>query len=313
MDLNIRPLKHIGVEVLDVDLGAPIDAATKAALETLWLEHGVLAFRKQDMDVAHQIAFSALFGELARHPLEVKLASEHPELFVLDTGSDPARDEVETSYWDGVPLIGRLPWHKDLHYTGCPNRGAVMRAVTAEEGGGSTGFCDLSMAYDALDETTKKRIEGLEVTYVFEMQRRKWRFADLEGFEPGPKNPKKPSDVGFPDFPDSVYPVVVTHPVSGRRVLEVAEQFLDRFENAAEFGLIPEDADALLQGLVDHVRRPEFHYIHDWHAGDVVLWDNWRTMHCGTGTPPGTRRLLHRTTIVGDVALGRHLDGSVKG
>ncbi|MAI27007.1 MAG: TauD/TfdA dioxygenase family protein [Myxococcota bacterium] len=308
MNLNVRPLGNIGVEVLDVDLREPVGDDLKAALEALWLEYGVLAFRDQEMDVSHQIAFSSIFGELARHPLEVKLASDHPELFVLDTGSNPARDEVETSYWDGVPLIGRLPWHIDLHYTGRPNRGAVMRSVTAEEGGGNTGFCDLAMAYDALDAATQERIQGLEVTYVFEMQRSKWRFADLEGFEPGPKNPKKPSDVGFPDFPDSVYPVVVTHPVSGRKVLEVVEQFLDRFENAADFGLTGDEADALLQELLDHVRQPQFQYIHEWKPGDIVLWDNWRTAHCGTGTPIGTRRLLHRTTIVGDVALGRHLD-----
>ena len=99
MDLNIQPLEHIGVEVLDVDHGAPLDPQTRKALEALWLEHGVLVFRNQDIDAGQQIAFSALFGDLERHPLEVKLASSHPELFVLDTGSDPA---------------GNVPPHVDL-------------------------------------------------------------------------------------------------------------------------------------------------------------------------------------------------------
>ena len=60
----------------------------------------------------------------------------------------------------------------------------------------------------------------------------------------------------------------------------------------------------------DHTRKPEFHYFHVWRPGDMILWDNWRAMHCTTGTPPGVKRLIHRTTIEGDVTLGRQLDYS---
>ncbi|MEY8197618.1 MAG: TauD/TfdA family dioxygenase, partial [Colwellia sp.] len=42
-------------------------------------------------------------------------------------------------------------------------------------------------------------------------------------------------------------------------------------------------------------------------AGDMVLWDNWRAMHCATGTKPGVKRVINRTTIEGDVTLGRVL------
>ena len=72
-------------------------------------------------------------------------------------------------------------------------------------------------------------------------------------------------------------------------------------------GLSADEADALLRELVDHTRKPEFHYCHDWKEGDMVLWDNWRAMHCTTGTPPGVERVINRTTIQGDVALGTPL------
>jgi taurine dioxygenase len=42
----------------------------------------------------------------------------------------------------------------------------------------------------------------------------------------------------------------------------------------------------------------------------MVLWDNWRAMHCATGTPPGVARVIHRTTIMGDATLGRVLETS---
>ena len=53
-----------------------------------------------------------------------------------------------------------------------------------------------------------------------------------------------------------------------------------------------------------HTRDPKFHYFHQWQPGDMVLCDNWRAMHCATGTPVGVRRRINRTTIQGDVQLG---------
>jgi taurine dioxygenase len=113
--------------------------------------------------------------------------------------------------------------------------------------------------------------------------------------------------MGFPDFADSIYPAVVTHPISGRKVLEIVEQFLDRVIEPEKAGLSNEESDALLQSLVEHTRKPEFHYFHKWRQGDMVLWDNWRAMHCTKGTRPGVKRLINRTTIEGDTTLGRQL------
>ena len=173
-----------------------------------------------------------------------------------------------------------------------------------------TGFGDLEMAYNALDDDTKALLEKIEVAYQFNMQRRQMRFVDVEDYEPGPFSPSKPSDMGFPDFADSIYPAVVTHPVTGRKILEIVEQFLDRVIDPEKVGLSDEQADALLRKLVAHTRKPEFHYFHDWSEGDMVLWDNWRAMHCTTGTRPGIRRLINRTTIEGDVTLGRQLEAT---
>ena len=97
--------------------------------------------------------------------------------------------------------------------------------------------------------------------------------------------------------------------VSGRKVLGVVEQFLDRIITPQRFGLCNDEAIELLERLVAHIREPEFHYFHRWRQGDMVLWDNWRAMHCTTGTKPGVRRVINRTTIEGDRMLGRVLSG----
>ena len=306
MPLEVEPLENVGAEVLGFDIREPITDATKAELKSLWYEHAILLFRGQDIDPGRQIEFSRIFGALEKHPLEVTRSGEHPELFVLENGGE--KDGFHTAFYDGEAIVGRLDWHMDLHYTGRPNHGAVLRAVRVAGEGGLTGFGDLARAYDALDDGTKEQIADLEVVYRFEMQRKKMRFVDVAGYEPGPHSPKKPADIGFPDFPDAAYPAVVEHPVTGRKVLEVVEQFLDRVVDPGKAGLTPEEADDLLRRLVAHIRRPEFHYFHAWQPGDMILWDNWRAMHCTTGTKPGVKRLINRTTIEGDATLGRQLE-----
>lgn len=306
MSLRIRPLENVGVEVIDFDINAPVTEAIKNELKSLWYEHAILVFRgHQQITPEQQIEFSRIFGPLEMHPLKVTTSEEYPELFVLENGGD--RDDFQTASYNGKVLVGRLDWHMDLHYTAKPNHGALLLARVVAEEGGLTGFGDLAKAYDALDDETKQKIANLEVAYQFNVQRRKMRFVDLEGYEPGPKLAKKPADIGFPDFPDAVYPAVVTHPVSGRKVLEIVEQFLDRVIDPQDAGMTDEEADELLRELVAHTRKTEFHYWHHWQPGDMVLWDNWRAMHCTSGTRPGVKRVINRTTIEGGVQLGRQL------
>ncbi|MDX1735158.1 MAG: TauD/TfdA family dioxygenase [Halioglobus sp.] len=303
MALTVTPLKNVGVEVGGFDISAPIDDDTARELVELWDEHGILLFRGQDVNPANQIAFSRLFGELEIHPIAETRSAEYPELFTLI--NEPEKEAYMTATYKGQQLVGRLDWHMDLHYTGKPNRGALLRGVVCAEEDGMTGFGDLGKAYDALDDETKALIENLEVTYAFSMQRRHMRYVDLDGYEPGPYSPRKPSDINYPNFPEVAYPAVVTHPVTGRKVLEICEQFLERVVAPHKAGLSNDEAIELLQRLVDHTRKPEFHYFHQWEPGDMVLWDNWRAMHCATGTKPGVERVIHRTTIMGDATLGR--------
>lgn len=308
MDLQVSPLENVGVEVSGFDIAQPISESRAAQLVQLWNDHGILLFRNQSITPENQIAFSRLFGELETHPLKANITADYPELFTL--ANNPEQEKFMTATYQGEDVVGRLDWHMDLHYTGRPNRGALLRAVVCASQDGLTGFGDLAKAYDALDEETQALLSTINVAYAFSMQRRNMRFVDLEGYEPGPYSPTKPSDINYPNFPEVMYPAVVTHPVTGRKVLEICEQFLERIVAPHKAGLSNDEAIALLQRLVEHTRRPEFHYFHRWEPGDMVLWDNWRAMHCATGTPPGVERVIHRTTIMGDETLGAVIDAA---
>ncbi len=187
------------------------------------------------------------------HPLAATTSQEYPELFTLV--NEPDKEKFMTARYNGRDMVNKLDWHMDLHYTGRPNRGALLRAVVCASEDGLTGFGDLAKAYDALDEETRQLIANIEVTYAFSMQRRHMRYVDLHGYEPGPYSPKKPSDIGFPNFPEVAYPAVVTHPVTGRKVLEICEQFLERIVAPHRAGLCNDEAVDLLQRLVEHTRK----------------------------------------------------------
>ena len=301
MAIETRPLHpNVGVRIPDFVVGAQRSEAERAELRALWLEHGLLLIHDPEVTPESQIAFSRGFGPLEAHPLGKAVRSrEHEELLVLDN-----RDETQAyvSYYDGRPLAGRLAWHSDLIYTGAPNQGAVLRAVEIPEEDGLTGFVDQAKAYDLLPESTKTRIKGLEVVYRWDVDMTRNRYVDQRGYEPGPKAPTKSSDMNFPDFPDCAYPLVLVHPESGREILNVSPMFLHRI-----VGLEDDESDALLRELVDHVTQPELAYYHQWKPDDVILWDNWRFMHSATGTAPGVKRIIHRTTILGGAKLGRTL------
>jgi taurine dioxygenase len=305
VSLVTKPLNNVALEVSGFDINQPIDDALKAELVSLWDQHGILVFRNQDITPEKQINFSRIFGPLELHPLKATTSEEYPELFML--ANNPETEKFMTAtYQEGV-RVSKLDWHMDLHYTGKPNRGALLRAVVCAEEDGLTGFGDLAKAYQALPDDIQQLADKLEVAYSFSMQRRHMRFVNLDGYEPGEFSPRKPADMNYPSFPDVAYPAVISHPVTGLKILEIVEQFLDRAVMPHKIGLSNDEAIDLLEYLVEHTRKPEFHYFHQWQEGDMVLWDNWRAMHCTTGTRPGVERVIHRTTIMGDATLGRVL------
>src|SRR5690554_2157202 len=91
-----------------------------------------------------------------------------------------------------------------------------------------------------------------------------------------------------------------SHPVNGRKILNLSPLHLERITDMDE-----SESTCLLDTLVAHVTNRQFSYIHAWQPDDMVLWDNWRTLHSALGYPLGDRRLVHRTTIGGDVQRGR--------
>src|SRR2546422_38164 len=67
-------------------------------------------------------------------------------------------------------------------------------------------------------------------------------------------------------------------------------------------GMEPDEAEALIAALADHIVKPAFVYRHQWRPGDVLMWDNCMVQHRAIQDyDMPQRRLMHRTTMGGAV------------
>ncbi len=286
----------VGREVRGLDVAHDIAPDVAAALRALWLDHGFLVFRGLGTSPDVQLRLSRCFGVLEPHSIPVFRHPDYPELILLTNEGGPTGPIYD---FDGQPIHGRIPWHADGAYLTTPNSGALLRMVRKAQTGGQTGWLDLAMAYDALDAATKAEIDGLEAVYLFRAGLEDMRFNNPGGTRLTPRKDN------YPHFPPVLNPLVWTHPETGRRVLNVSTLNIDHIHNMPR-----PQGDALINRLIAHILQPQFQYIHDWDTNDMVVWDNRRTLHAALGHPADQIRIVHRTTIKGDVAMGRLLEAA---
>jgi alpha-ketoglutarate-dependent taurine dioxygenase len=99
------------------------------------------------------------------------------------------------------------------------------------------------------------------------------------------------------DRPQPSGPIVRRHPSTGRECLYVMRDDCTGIE-----GMEPDEAEALIAALADHIVKPAFVYRHQWRPGDVLMWDNCMVQHRAIQDyDMPQRRLMHRTTMGGAV------------
>lgn len=282
-----------GREIVGLNITGKISPATAKMLREVWLEHGVLVFRGMGTSPEVQLELSRCFGELEPHPIEKFRLDGYPNLILLTNEGGPVGPVYD---FDGVATTQRIPWHTDLAFTTTPNAGALLRMVRKVETGGQTGWLDTAAAYDELDEATKNEIADLEAVYLFRAGLEDMRFNQQDGTRLSPRNDS------YPYFPPVANPLVWIHPETGRKVLNISTLNIEHI-----VGQRGEPGDALIRRLIAHTLQPRFQFVHQWENNDMVLWDNRRTMHAAFGHPVDQIRVVHRTTIKGDVAMGRIL------
>ena len=302
MRFKVAPLPgqdEFGAVVTDLSPDMLDDDSVRKALYDLWIDKGVIVFRGME-GIDTQLRLSEVFGECEEHPLLRGIDQPREHKLIIDVGYDDSLGEGDIYEVNGEERGAWLPWHSDLVYIAEINHGGILRPIELPERGGETGFIDQIAAYDALPDRLKQAIEGKYVCYTYNVNSSEAKFGRR------PDRMVRISEKLIKAMEHaavatrSVHPMVYTQKETGRKVLNVSPWFavgIEGMENA--------EGDALLREVTDYCIRPERAYFHPWQMGDMVLWDNWRMLHCAAGVPAGMRRHMRRTTIAGDYGLGR--------
>lgn len=283
MQMN-RLSPSMGAEILGVDLTRLTDGAF-ARIRDAFHAHQVIVVRDQALTPAAQTAFSARFGALEDQLNAHYTLPGYPEVLVL---SNDMKDGKPVGLIDGGDF-----WHSDSSHRPLPSMATILHAVKNPRQGGDTEFANMVAAYDALSGEMKRRIGPLKGIHAVSKLRNKR--VTISARRPGAKDFYEKQKA----IPDQVWPLVRTHPVTGRKALYLSPRFTIGIAGVAE-----EEADAILDALFAHQIRPEFVYRHQWRDGDLVMWDNRCVMHRATGgfAYPDVRT-MHRTVVAGDAPV----------
>jgi taurine dioxygenase len=270
----VEPLgEAVGAEVSGVKLSGALKGDEIAELRAAFAEHGVIFFRDQPLTPGQQIAFAERWGKIVVNRFFTPLEG-YPQ--VAEVRKEPHQD---------INIGGG--WHTDHSYDRVPALGSILCAQELPDEGGDTLFAGMAAAYDALSAGLKETLCGLRALHSSR---------HIFGEEAGLPDELK-ERLGSPEkaTQDTVHPVVITHPLSGRKVLYVNPGFTLRFD-----GWSHEESQPLLQYLYEHASQPEFTCRFRWQPGSVAFWDNRATWHYALNDYPGKRRLMHRITLDGE-------------
>lgn len=278
MALSIQPLgTSLGAEVVGFELKRDLTPETIAEINRAWARHVVLCFREQDLTPQEFVRLARMFGEPVKQVIKQQEFSfpDVPEVGIL---SSEQRDATT-----GERLYRGGSWHTDHSHLPMPPRGTILYALQIPERGGDTRFTNQRAAYAELPDTTKQAIEGLRAVHVYESKY-------------SPRKMPTRTTAETAKSPRASHPIARTHPPTGEKAL-----YLNPIRTEAIEGMPEDEAQQLLDALLEHSTQPQFQYAHKWRRHDVLIWDNRCALHAATFDYDLSReRRMHRIMIEGE-------------
>lgn len=259
---------RIGAVISGVDLSQPVSNQQYSEIHDALMEHQVIFFRDQKMNLDQHKDLGRHFGELHIHPASPG-PEGHPEVLIIHADENSKRVAGER-------------WHSDVSCDAEPPMGSILHLQKVPPTGGDTLFASMSAAYDALSDRMKSYLEGLTATHSGEHVYR-GRYAD-----------KGVNDAGKV-YPTNVHPVVRTHPVTGRKCLFVNPTFTVKINEVGR-----DESEGVLNFLYDFSAKPDFQCRFRWQEQSVAFWDNRSVQHIAMWDYFPQVRSGYRITIKGD-------------
>lgn len=275
--MQITSLEGAGAEITGVDI-RHLSAAEFESVRRAYADHGVIFFRDQSLSEEDHIAFARRWGPININRF-FQAHERHPEIALV-----LKEKEQKTNIGGG--------WHTDHSYDAEPAMGSVLVARQLPDAGGDTWFASMYTAYETLDAATKQEIESLRAVHS---AKHVFGSADNNFYKANEDTDGRIGNTAAADgLQDVTHPVVITHPLSGRKALYVNPAFTTRIAGYSDAA-----SQELLMRLYAHAMKPDHAHRFKWREGSVAFWDNRATWHWAMNDYHGHRRLMHRITIEG--------------
>lgn len=272
--VEVRPIAGtIGAEIHGVDVSENLDERTIGDIRKALLDHCVIFFRDQRLDVDRHKAFTRRFGDIFIHPNYKGMQADSEIVQIVREPGDKK-------------IVGE-DWHADTTMVAEPPMGAILYAIEVPPYGGDTLFANQYQAYEALSDGMKKMLAGLNALHSDRM------VAGPQANMNAQRATKVRQDADWRET-ISVHPVVATHPETGRKLLYVNHAYTYCFE-----GMTEAESRPLLDFLLSHGHRPEFTCRFRWETGSIAFWDNRVCKHLAIHDAGPHRRVMRRTQICG--------------
>lgn len=134
----------LGAEVRGMSLRGVV-AEQVETIKSLLLEHQVLFFPEQFLDIDAHVALGEHFGPLDAHPNLENPFTQHPQVFELAASHGGVADE----------------WHSDISFSSEPAMMSILNMIECPAVGGDTMWANTAAAYDALSAPLRDLCDGL--------------------------------------------------------------------------------------------------------------------------------------------------------
>ena len=273
----------LGARIDGFDLSRPMQDLEFRALIMALGQYGVISFSKQNLSAQGLKDFSANFGELEINVANMYQAPGIPEVMIL---SNMKKDGVAV----GIADAGQ-DWHTDMSYSRMIAFSNVLHGIQipVRDGVslGNTEFSCMKSAYQSLSDKWKETLDGCTATHDFE------KFWNKMRFEKGSTRPPLTAQQKASKPPVN-HPLVMEHPITHEKVLYANPGYATRINEMEQ-----SQSDVALAHLFEHQLQPRFRYQHVWQEGDVLMWDNFGTIHNAVADyTPDEPRYIHRCQVM---------------
>jgi taurine dioxygenase len=274
----------LGASIEGLDLARPLEEREVESIIQALGRYGVVSFPRQRLTAREHRDFAARFGEL-----EINVASGAyqepgiPEVMILS-------NIVKHGRPIGLADAGQ-DWHTDMSYSRTIAFANVLYALQVPRRNGkvlgATEFSSMHAAYEGLPQKLKTRLEGMTVLHDFN------KFWDKMRNEKGSKRPPL-TEAQKKAKPPVSHPIFLQHPITGRKVLYANPGYSMRINELPE-----KESDETLNFLFAHQLKPEYRYRHEWAEGDLLMWENFGTIHNAIADyGPDEHRLVKRCQVM---------------